>query len=152
MNGEDLEGRPRGALLPTGLVVGWREWVTLPDLGVTVKAKVDTGARTSAIHATDIDVDGEVVHFTVFPHQRDDADPRRVSAPLVDLREVRSSSGEADHRPVVRTAVTLHRRRWTIELTLANRDDMGFRMLLGRTGIRGRFMVDPGVSYLAGRP
>lgn len=136
--------------LTSGLVIGWREWVRLPDLGIVVKAKVDTGARTSAIHATDIERQGDVVHFTVHPHQRDDDDATRVSAPLVDVREVRSSSGATSERYVVRTPVTLHRRRWTIELTLASRDDMGFRMLLGRTAVRGRFLVDPGVSYLAG--
>lgn len=140
------------ALGHSGLVVGWREWVHLPDLGdAVVKAKVDTGARTSAIHATDIVRDGPRVSFTLHPHQRDDEDAVRVSAPLVDVRDVRSSSGETDERYVVRTTIHLHRRRWAIELTLANRDDMGFRMLLGRTAVRGRFLVDPAVSYLSPR-
>ena len=136
--------------LTSGLVIGWREWVRLPDLDIVVMAKVDTGARTSAIHATDIERRDDVMHFTVHPHQRDDDDEVRVTAPLVDVREVRSSSGATSERFVVRTPVTLHRRRWLIELTLASRDDMGFRMLLGRTAVRGRFLVDPGVSYLAG--
>ena len=136
----------------TGLVIGWREWVELPELGVTVKAKVDTGARTSAIHATDISVDGDLARFVIHPHQRDDDDARAVSASVVDIREVRSSSGTVSRRVVVATPVVVHRRRWRIELTLANRDDMGFRMLLGRPAVRGRFLVDPGVSYLAGEP
>lgn len=138
--------------LPSGLVIGWREWVDLPELGMVIKAKVDTGARTSALNAFDISRDGDMVSFTVHPHQRDDDDERRVCAPLVDVREVRSSSGATSERFVVRTPVHLHRRTWSIELTLANRMDMGFRMLLGRTAMRRRFLVDPGVSYLAGVP
>lgn len=135
-----------------GLVIGWREWVILPDLGVTVKAKVDTGARTSAIHVADIVVKGGAVSFTVFPHQIDDLDATSASAPLLDVREIRSSSGEVQQRHVIKTWAKLHRRRWQIELTLASRDEMGFRMLLGRTAVRGRFLVDPGASYLAGKP
>ncbi len=69
-----------------GLVIGWREWISLPDFGVTVKAKIDTGAKTSAIHAADIVVDGERVSFTVFPHQHDDTDPVTVTATLLDVR------------------------------------------------------------------
>ncbi|MGI9017144.1 MAG: ATP-dependent zinc protease family protein [Euzebya sp.] len=135
-----------------GLVIGWREWVTLPDLGVTVKAKIDTGARTSAIHADDIVVEADQVSFTIYPHQRDDEGPVRVTCPLLGIREVRSSSGEVQERYVIKTWARLHRRRWHIELTLASRDEMGFRMLLGRTAMRGRFLVDPGTSYVAGRP
>jgi hypothetical protein len=135
-----------------GLVIGWREWVALPDLGITVKAKVDTGARTSAIHATDIRRRRDEVRFTVHPHQRDDDDPVTVTLPLLDVREVRSSTGEAQERYVVKTWARLQRRRWQIELTLASRDEMGFRMLLGRTSVRGRFLVDPGASYLGGPP
>ncbi|CAN5802978.1 RimK/LysX family protein [soil metagenome] len=134
-----------------GLVIGWREWVSLPDFGVTVKAKIDTGARTSAIHAADIVVDGERVSFTVFPHQHDDTDPVAVTATLLDVREVRSSSGEAQQRYVVTTSAMLHGRRWQLELTLASRDEMGFRMLLGRQAMRGGFLVDPAASYLSGR-
>lgn len=133
-----------------GLVIGWREWVALPELGVTVKAKVDTGARTSAIHVEDIAVDGDAVSFVVLPKQHDDSQRVQASARLVDVREVRSSSGVVQQRYVVRTWARLHRRRWQIELTLATRDEMGFRMLLGRTAVRGRFLVDPGASYLGG--
>lgn len=135
-----------------GLVIGWREWVALPDLGIVVKAKVDTGARTSAIHATDIRRrrGGDEVTFTVHPHQRDDDDPVTVTLPLLDVREVRPSSGEPQERYVVKTWAKLHRRRWQIELTLASRDEMGFRMLLGRTAVRGRFLVDPAASYVGG--
>jgi hypothetical protein len=134
-----------------GLVIGWREWVILPDLGVTVKAKVDTGARTSAIHVEDIAVRrGGMVAFTVLPVQDDDTVRVKASAPLLDVREIRSSSGEVQVRHVIKTWAKLHRRRWQIELTLASRDEMGFRMLLGRTAMRGRFLVDPAASYLSG--
>lgn len=146
------DGAAGRAKTTTGMVIGWREWVTLPDLGLVVKAKVDTGARTSAIHALNQHREGDRVTFEVHPNQRDEDDARVVSAPLVDVREIKSSSGEVSERFVVSTTAVLHRRRWTIELTLANRDDMGFRMLLGRTAVRGRFLVDPGVSYLAGQP
>lgn len=140
--------RPRAS----GLIVGWREFVELPDLGVTVKAKVDTGARTSALHVADIVHDGDEVEFTVFPNQHDQDDSRRVRTALVDVRDVRPSSGESQERLVIATSAKLHGRRWRIELTLASRDDMRFRMLLGRTAVRGRFLVDPAVSFLAGRP
>lgn len=135
-----------------GLVIGWREYVTLPDLGITVKAKIDTGARTSAIHAEDIVVEGEQIHFIVHPNQRDDDNPVAVTCALLDIREVRSSSGEAQERYVIRTWAKLHRKRWQIELSLASRNEMGFRMLLGRTAMRGRFLVDPASSYVAGKP
>ena len=138
---------------PSTLVVGWREWVTLPDLGgVVLKAKVDTGARTSSLHATDIEVGDEHVVFTLHPHQRSPDDAVRVSARLVAHRVIRPSSGHADERPVVRTTVVLHGRRWTIDLTLADRSVMGFRMLLGRVALHRRFLVDPGASYLSGHP
>ncbi|HUG86357.1 MAG TPA: RimK/LysX family protein, partial [Euzebya sp.] len=120
------------------------------DLGVTVKAKVDTGARTSAIHVEDIVVPGDTVAFDVLPQQHDDARRTRAEAPLLDMREIRSSSGEVQQRYVINTWAKLHRRRWQIELTLASRDEMGFRMLLGRSAVRGRFLVDPGASYLSG--
>ncbi len=133
-------------------VIGWREWVGLPDLGdLTVKVKVDTGARTSAIHATriePIEVDGDAwLSFLVHP-DHDDPDvvvPTR--APVVDRRVVRSSSGEEEKRHVVHTTLVLHGIPVPIELTLTERADMGFRMLLGRRAIRRRFLVDPGRSY-----
>ncbi|MGH9138686.1 MAG: ATP-dependent zinc protease family protein [Acidimicrobiales bacterium] len=133
--------------------VGWREWVALPDLGVPwVKAKVDTGARTSSLHAWDVEIDelDGFVRFSVHPLQHDDTYTVPVLAPLLDLREVRSSNGELERRAVIRTRLRIagHRRR--VELTLSNRDEMGFRMLLGRTAVRRTFVVDPGRSYLGG--
>ena len=134
-------------------VMGWREWLSLPELGIArIKAKVDTGARTSALHAFDLepfDADGESwMRFRVHPIQRDRETTVTAQGRLVDEREVRSSSGKATLRPVVRTLVTLGEHRWPIELTLVRRDLMGFRMLLGRQAVRNRFLVDPGRSYL----
>ncbi|MBY5162476.1 ATP-dependent zinc protease [Salsipaludibacter albus] len=139
------------------VAVGWREWVALPDWGVDhMKAKVDTGARTSAIHAWDLepfDRDGSPwVRFSLHPWQGSDDDPVQVEAPVVDHREVRSSSGDTQRRPVVHTDLHLVGLVAPIELTLTNRDEMGFRMLVGREALRGRFVVDPGRSYLGGRP
>lgn len=145
--------RDHAASLP---ILGWREWISLPALGIGgIKAKVDTGARSSALHATDLEefrADGhDRVRFTVHPLQRDTALAHRVDAPLVDRRSVRSSSGAARVRPVVRVEVEVGGVRWPVEVTLARRDQMGFRMLLGRTAIRGRFLVDPARSFVQGK-
>ncbi len=137
--------------------VGWREWVSLPDLGIPwIKCKVDTGARTSAIHATELEVsmpDGiETVSFEIHPWQDSDADPVRVTAPVLEHREIRSSNGELSLRPVVRTTIGVGPRSVQADLTLARRYDMGFRMLLGRKALSGTFLIDPAHSYLQGRP
>lgn len=139
------------------LLVGWREWVGLPDLGIAhLKAKVDTGARTSALHAHDlelVDRDGRTwARFEVHPHQYDDGDAVAVELPLIDHREVRPSSGEPEERPVVTTTLVLAGRPVDVEVTLARRDAMGFRMLVGREALRQGFLVDPSASYLGGRP
>lgn len=139
------------------LVAGWREWVSLPELGVGwVKAKLDTGARSSAIHAWDIEEferDGVAwASFEVHPWQRSDLDAVRVELPIVDRRVVRSSTGHEEERLVVETVIRVADRDLTGELTLTNRDDMGFRMLVGREAMRGRVLVDPGRSYLGGKP
>lgn len=134
-------------------ILGWREWVGLPDLGVNqIKAKVDTGARSSALHAFAIepfDRDGlAMVRFKVHPRQRDDRYVLATEAVLVDKRLVRSSGGHGQLRPVIKTPVRVGDQIWSIELTLTNRDVMGFRMLLGRQAIRNRYLVDSGRSYL----
>lgn len=137
--------------------IGWREWVAFPVWGIeAVKAKIDTGARTSALHAFDLEhfVRDEVpwVRFAVHPWQRSARDDVVVEAPRVDVRRVTSSSGASAFRPVVVADIELGERRFPIELTLTRRDEMGFRMLLGREALRRRFLVDPGRSYLLGRP
>jgi hypothetical protein len=134
-------------------VIGWREWVGLPDLGVdAIKAKVDTGAKSSSLHAWDVETDDRtgLVHFNVHPLQDDDSIVVSASAPLVEHREVRSSNGEVDLRPVIRTTALVRGSPFDIELSLSRRDEMGFRMLLGRSAIRRRFVVDPGRSFVGG--
>ncbi|MEM9696902.1 MAG: RimK/LysX family protein [Myxococcota bacterium] len=138
------------------MVVGWREWADLPDLRVEwLKTKVDTGARTSSLHAEDLEfftVNGrEMVRFTVFVDQYRRKDARRVEAALLDRRKVRSSNGQQEERPVIETTLLLGEEHWTIELTLARRDMMGFRMLIGRQGLRRHAVVDPGRSFLTRR-
>lgn len=133
--------------------IGWREWVGLPDLGIAwVKAKVDTGARSSSLHAWDVHVDeaaGEV-RFAVHPFQHDDVLTVPVRAELVAVRDIRSSNGEVERRPAIVATAALCGEAVPIELTLTNRDDMGFRMLLGRSALRRRFLIDPGRSFLGG--
>ena len=138
-------------------IIGWREWLDLPDLGIhRIKVKVDTGARTSSLHAFDLEhfeVEGESwVRFLVHPLQRDAETTVAVETPLADERRVRPSTGRAAVRPVIRTRAVLGGSCWPIEITLINRDVMGFRMLLGRQAVRRRFLVDPGRSFLAGEP
>jgi hypothetical protein len=138
-------------------VIGWREWVQLPGLGIErVKAKVDTGARTSCLHAINIHYiskHGKVlVRFDVHPQQRTTREVVRCEAPLIEERPVTDSGGKRTVRPVVEAQIELHGERFPVELTLISRDEMGFRMLLGRQALKGRYLVNPGRSYLAGRP
>lgn len=138
-------------------VVGWREWVGLPELGIgAVKAKIDTGARSSSLHAYDMKRfkrRGEsMIRFKVHPIQREFRTVVEAEAILVDLRKVRSSSGVQTLRPVITTPIELGDDLWDIEITLIRRDAMGFRMLLGRQALRGHLLVDPAGSFLASSP
>lgn len=134
-------------------LIGWREWLSLPGLGIPkIKAKIDTGARSSAIHAFGIErgrAEGkDRVAFFTHPRQRGDGPGVSCSAELLDVRSVRSSNGAIEERYFIRTIAGLHGIEWSIELTLTERNDMSFRMLLGREAIRGRFLVDSGRSFL----
>lgn len=126
----------------------------LPDLCPTpIKVKVDTGAQTSALHAFRLKVsnagDVPVARFVMHPHQRSTRDSVEASAEVVAFRRVRSSNGRVERRPVIETTAILGETSLPIEITLTRRDEMGFRMLLGRAAIRTRFLVDPGKSYVA---
>jgi hypothetical protein len=138
-------------------VIGWREWVKLPTLGIDkIKVKVDSGARSSSIQAVNLktfDRDGEQwVHFRVHPMQRSSVNTVETEAKILEFRSVKSSNGIAKIRPVILTDIELLGQIWQVELTLASRDNMGFRMLLGREAFRDRFLVDGGKSYYGGRP
>lgn len=134
------------------IVLGWREWLCLPELGIrAIKAKVDTGARSSALHALGIDEFEEagrpMVRFVI------EAEPnlwRRCQAPVIDWREVRDSGGHRTLRPFIRTPLLLAGQCYPIEINLTPRTDMLFPMLLGRTAMHGRFLVDPSASFLQG--
>ena len=141
--------------MPDSAMIGWREWFSLPALGIpAIKAKVDTGARTSALHTFHTETfrhQGELfIRFGVHPVQRRSDVALTCTAPVLDRRQVSDSGGHREIRYVVETPVRLGEKEWTIELTLTNRDSMLFRMLLGRTAMAGRFLVDPQASYLGG--
>ncbi len=132
--------------------LGWREWVALPDLGIPlIKAKIDTGARTSAIHAVRIERPSpKRVRFAVRPMQKS-TEEIWCEADWVEDRWVSDSGGHRELRPVILTPLVLGPHRWKIEVTLTARDNMLFRMLLGRTALEDRYMVDPAASFLMGK-
>jgi len=137
-------------------VIGWREQVALPELDIRqIKAKVDTGARTTALHAEQIelfDCDGKPwVRFLVPPYHGPDCHP--VAAPVLDERQIKNTSGIPAARYVIHTTLVIGHYHWGIEVSLADRTEMGFDLILGRTAIRAhRLLVDPGRSFLMGSP
>ena len=136
--------------------IGWREWLSLPHLGIPhLKAKVDTGARTSALHACYVEpfrAKGvQMVRFGIHPLQRRTDSIIECIAPVLDRRNVTDSGGHLEMRYVIETQATLGDVTWPVELTLTNRDSMRFRMLLGRLAMEDRFVVIPSASYLLGR-
>lgn len=138
------------------LELGWQEWVSLPDLGLpAVKAKIDTGARTSALHAIDPEQIAAAgtshLRFTVQPVPRRPAVAIRCEAPLVGVRDVISSNGERERRYVIRTRIAIAGETWPVEVTLTDRAQMRTRMLIGRQAIAGRAIIDPSRSFLQPR-
>lgn len=152
---QPLATNPTAVASNHDLVVGWREWLSLPSLGIArIKAKIDTGARTSALHTHDFTVfqlDGnDWVRFHIHPIVGQDELEIECEAPVVAFRSVKDSGGHVEQRPFIRATVAMASRRWPVELSLTNRESMKFRMLLGRTAMEGHVLVAPGASYLAG--
>ena len=138
------------------LAVGWREWVMLPDLGLeNIKAKVDTGARTSCLHAFKIrpfiENDQQRVEFQIHPKQRNTDHVKTCIADVIDQRVVTDSGGHKEERWVIETLLRMGSHQWPIEVTLSSRDNMMFRMLIGRTALKNRVLVDSSKSYVIGK-
>ena len=138
-------------------VIGWREYVSLPEFDLPIiRAKIDTGAASSSIHATCIEYfqegDRQMVRFQIHPYQRNIHDTVTIVAPLVEHRTIKSSNGQKQNRPVIKTSIQLGEQRWRIKLNLTNRSLMGYRMLIGRQALRKRFLVDVDKSFLQNHP
>ncbi|MBF8999361.1 MULTISPECIES: ATP-dependent zinc protease family protein [Vibrio] len=135
------------------MMVGWRETLSLPSLGIEkINAKIDTGAKTSCLHAFKVEPftrdEQPWVRFSMHPIQRDDSLVVECEAPVVDERVVRDSGGHEEKRYVIVATIELGQQRWEAEITLTNRENMAFRMLLGRTSMHHRITVDPVASFL----
>ena len=135
-------------------LIGWREWVEFPELGIKqIKAKIDTGARTSALHAFNIETFKTVrgknkIRFQIHPIQRNNNYILHCEADMLDKRYVKNSGGDIEYRYIITTTLNMGYKSWLIELTLTNRDAMGFRLLLGRTAINKEFLINPHRSFL----
>jgi hypothetical protein len=139
------------------MMLGWREWVGLPELAIpAIKAKVDTGARTSALHAFYIEtfLEGakEYVRFGIHPRQRNERISKECIVPVLERRMVTDSGGHSEDRIVISTPIMIGKQSWPVEITLTNRDSLKFRMLLGRSALSGHCQIDISHSYLAGKP
>lgn len=138
------------------IIVGWQEWCALPKLSVpATKTKIDSGAKTSALHAADIRPfhrHGNLyVHFLVHPLQNTEKFERACTALVVDQRTVKNSGGYTELRYIINTTITLGQMTWDIDISLTNRDPMIFRMLLGRDALKGHSIIDPGKILCQGR-
>jgi hypothetical protein len=139
------------------LRIGWKEWVALPKLNIReIKAKIDTGAATSALHAEILSISEfegiSYVRFKVYPHQLDHYAPKVCKARLVARRYVMSSNGQKEKRYVIATTITVGKTSFESEITLTDRSPLRFRMLLGRLALRRKFLIDPSKAHLQGRP
>lgn len=139
------------------VTVGWREWVSLPDLGISkIKAKIDSGARTSCLHTFSLEPfekDGNKwIRFGIHPYQRNTDKEIFCEAEIFDERFVSDSGGHREMRYVIKTMFVLADKSWPIEITLTNRDTMRFRMLIGRTTMKNKIHIHPESSYLCGKP
>lgn len=133
------------------LLIGRHEWCQLPGLHIpAIKAKIDTGAKTSALHAFNIRAikkhNTQYVEFDIHPLQNDERILISCSAPLIDERHVTNSSGHKEHRFVILTPIIIGDEQWDVEVTLSNRDPMRYRMLLGREALNNRVLIDPSLS------
>lgn len=134
-------------------IIGWREWLTLPELDIQhIKAKIDTGARTSALHAFSLqpfkEGNKDKIRFDIHPYQHNVTEVVSCVADIIDKRWISDSGGHREERYVIRTPIFLAGKTWPIEITLTERDTMLFRMLLGRSAIRKRFIVNPARSFI----
>ena len=135
--------------------IGWREYVGLPELGIpSMRAKIDTGARTSALHATGVEGferDGNAwVRFAVSLGRKKNL---QCEAPITHRRHIKNTGGSSEQRPIIETILVLGERRWLIEVSLTDRGNMEFDLIVGRTAVRRhRILVNPSRSFLAGQP
>jgi hypothetical protein len=139
------------------LRIGWCEWVGLPSLGVeAIRAKIDTGAKTSAVHVWRLKerTIGGVAHAVFFLHPLAGLNEPEVAckAPIIGRRVIKSSNGIGSPRVIIRTRLRMGKRTWPIDLSLANRDQMGFRLLIGRDALGGRAIIHPGREHMLGEP
>ena len=138
-------------------IIGWREWLALPSLGIpAIKAKIDTGAKTSALHTFKLEPfsknSEDYIRFWIHPLRKRTDIEIVCEMPVKDQRVVRDSGGHREERYVIESLIKLGSKEWLAEITLTSREDMLFRMLLGRSAlVGGGFSVDPGASYLAGK-
>lgn len=137
--------------------IGWKEWCALPLLNIKeIKAKVDTGAATSALHAVILNIstynDITYIRFKVFPHQSDKYAAKICKAPLVAKRFIMSSNGIKEKRYVIKTLLVIGKNSFETEITLTDRSPLRYRMLIGRMALKKRFLIDPSLAHVQGRP